>query len=65
MRQVVDLSKPLEAFTIITSGESGQPLNKHYDDQTPLWLNGGYLKVTMDWDEIKNENWDHLILEPR
>jgi penicillin amidase len=65
MRQVVDLSQPLDAFTVITSGQSGQPLNKHYDDQTTLWLNGGYPRVTMDWEHIKNEDWDHLILNPR
>jgi penicillin amidase len=65
MRQIIDLSQPLDALTVITSGQSGQPLNKHYDDQTPLWLNGGYLRVTMDWEHIKNEHWDHLILNPR
>ncbi|HTK81506.1 MAG TPA: penicillin acylase family protein [Bacteroidota bacterium] len=65
MRHIVDLSQPLDGLMVITSGESGQPLNKHYDDQTSLWLNGGYRSVTIDWSRINNESWDHLILQPR
>jgi len=64
MRQVVDLADSLSSSLIITSGQSGQPLHKHYDDQTPLWLNGGYLNVTLDWSEIRKAKWDHLVLKP-
>ena len=64
MRQVVDLIDPLTAYTVITSGQSGQPLHQHYDDQTPLWLNGAYQIVTMDWNEITTSNWRQLILKP-
>ncbi len=64
MRQVVDLARPSGAWTVITSGESGQALNKHYDDQTSLWLNGGYHRVTTDWQEISQASWDHLELVP-
>ncbi len=64
MRQVVDLGDSLSSSLIITSGESGQPLHQHYNDQTPLWLNGGYLNVTMDWNEIRDAKWDHLLLKP-
>ncbi|HYQ87374.1 MAG TPA: penicillin acylase family protein [Bacteroidota bacterium] len=62
MRQVIDMAEPLTADMVITSGESGQPLFKHYNDQTPLWLTGGYHKVTIDWNEIKKSSWDHLVL---
>jgi len=64
MRQVVDLARPLEGFYVITGGQSGQPLNEHYDDQAPLWLNGGYVRVSADWDEIREAPWDRLTLEP-
>ncbi|MBI1805224.1 MAG: penicillin acylase family protein [Ignavibacteriae bacterium] len=64
MRQIVDLADSLSSFLIITSGQSGQPLHRHYNDQTPLWLNGGYVKVTMDWKEIQSAKWDHLTLKP-
>ncbi len=64
MRFVIDLKNPLVSYSVITSGESGQPLHKHYDDQTPLWLNGAYHSVTMDWDEIRSQKQDHLRLQP-
>jgi len=64
MRQVVDLARPLEGFYVLTGGQSGQPLHEHYDDQAPLWLNGGYIRVSSDWAEIGEAPWDRLTLEP-
>jgi penicillin amidase len=63
-RIVVDMAKPLEYYSVITTGQSGQPLYKHYDDQTTLWLNGVYRKVIMDENEIKNSGWRKLTLTP-
>jgi penicillin G amidase len=64
MRFVIDLSDPHTAHTVITSGQSGQPMHRHYDDQTPLWLNGGYQSLSTDWTEIKRQTWEHLQLHP-
>ncbi|MBI4809937.1 MAG: penicillin acylase family protein, partial [Ignavibacteriales bacterium] len=65
MRQVVDMAKPTSSYAVITLGQSGQPLHEHYDDQVSLWLNGGYRETTIDWTEIKNQKWKHLILKPK
>ena len=65
MRQIIDFANPSVASTVITLGQSGQPLNKHYDDQMALWLNGGYHMVTINWSDIKKSGWQHLELEPR
>jgi penicillin G amidase len=65
MRRIVDLAHPQIVSTIITLGQSGQPLHRHYDDQTSLWLNGGYKKISTDWNEIRNQNWELLILKPK
>jgi len=62
MRQVVDLADPERGSIVITSGESGQPLNAHYDDQTPLWLNGGYIDMSLNWDELFRLAPSHLTL---
>jgi len=64
MRQIVDLASPARAFTVIPLGQSGQPLNAHYDDQVSLWLNGGYHRITIDWSEMPASKYDHLILSP-
>ncbi len=65
MRQIVDMSSPTNAYRVLTLGQSGQPLHKYYKDQVSLWLNGGYRETTIDWNEIRNKKWEHLILEPR
>jgi len=44
-RQVVDLAAPDEAGMIITSGESGNPLSRHYRDQVGAWWNGRLARV--------------------
>ncbi len=62
MRQVIDLAKPNSASIVLTLGQSGQPLHQHYNDQTPLWLNGGYHTVTTNWNEIRKAKWNHLEL---
>jgi penicillin amidase len=64
MRFIVDMSQPEDAFIVNTTGESGQPFHQHYNDQTPLWLNGGYVSMTMNWGEITAAHWDHMVLEP-
>jgi penicillin amidase len=64
MRQIADLSDSTSLLIVITTGESGQPLNQHYDDQTPLWLNGEYHRLIMDWSEMERSGWDLLTLRP-
>ncbi len=64
-RQIVDLAKPLSRFSIITTGQSGQPLHKHYSDQTLLWLNGDYKYISMKRNEIENSGWKKLELAPQ
>jgi penicillin amidase len=64
MRQIVDLSDSTSLLLIITSGESGQPLNRHYDDQTQLWLNGEYHRLLMARSDIERASFDLLTLRP-
>jgi penicillin amidase len=64
MRQIVDLSDSSSFLIVITSGESGQPLHRHYSDQTPLWLNGEYHRLIMDRSQIEQSGWDLLTFQP-
>lgn len=64
MRQVIDLGRPLEGYFVLTGGQSGQAFHEHYSDQAPLWLNGGYIRMTMDPAEVRSSSWDRLVLEP-
>ncbi len=64
MRQIIDLANPSQAFMVNQLGQSGQALNTHYNDQIPLWLNGGYRTVSIDWNYIHAQKWDRLELLP-
>ncbi len=64
IRQIVDFATPGAARTILPSGQSGQVLHKHYDDQTHLWLNGGYKTVRTSIPPEEDARWQHLTLEP-
>jgi penicillin G amidase len=48
MRFIVDMANPSLAYTVIPTGQSGQPLHRHYRDQTQLWLDGRYKTSSMD-----------------
>jgi penicillin G amidase len=48
MRIIVDLANPAVAHTVIPTGQSGQPLHRHYKDQTQLWLDGRYKTTSMN-----------------
>jgi penicillin amidase len=64
MRQIVDLADSTSLLIIITTGQSGQPLHKHYDDQAKLWLNGLYHRLSIDRRKIEQSGWDLLTLHP-
>ena len=64
LRQIIDLSNIKNSVSVITTGQSGHPLSKHYKDQTPLWLAGEYHQSLIDSTAIHNSNFDLLILTP-
>jgi penicillin amidase len=64
MRQIVDLADPSTAYMVLPLGQSGQPLQDHFDDQTTFWLKGGYRTTTLDMEKVRNTGWRKLILTP-
>ena len=58
MRKIVDFANIDSALSIITTGQSGQPADKHYRDQAPLWVEGKYHRALMNHDQIKNGELD-------
>ena len=62
MRFIVDLADPSAAHTVIPTGQSGQPLHRHYKDQTQLWLDGRYKITSME--EVQGLHYKILTLEP-
>jgi penicillin G amidase len=47
-RGVFDFSDPDSSVFIISTGESGHPLSRHYDDLSALWRRSEYVPMSLD-----------------
>jgi len=63
-RRVIDFSDVENAKAIIPTGQSGNVFSKHYNDQTEKYLNGEFIKMMMNKEEIKASK-DVLVLLPK
>jgi penicillin G amidase len=62
-RMLVDLGDLDNSRAILPTGESGQPLSRHWGDQTPLWLRGELHPMWFTRARILDP--DVLVLRPR
>ena len=49
-RGVYDFADPDSSVFIISTGQSGHPLSRHYDDLGELWRRGEYIPMTLNPD---------------
>jgi penicillin amidase len=63
-RQIIDLSDFRNSVCVLSSGESGHFLDRFYDDQIPLWLEGRYHPMLFDADDIQVKAAGILRLKP-
>ena len=49
-RSVIDLADPDSSVFITSTGQSGHPLSRHYDDLAGLWRRGEYIGMSLDPD---------------
>ena len=47
-RGVYDFADPDSSVFIISTGQSGHPLSRHYDDLSELWRRGDYIPMSLD-----------------
>lgn len=64
LRAIYDLGDLANAQFIITPGQSGNPLSRHWNDMTKEWANGGHFAIETNRDRLRADG-DILILEPR
>jgi penicillin amidase len=62
-RRVIDFSDIENAWSILPTGQSGNPFSPHYDDQTPLYVQGKFRKMKMNAADIKKSS-TLLLLKP-
>lgn len=63
LRTVVDLADLDNSWSVLPTGQSGQPYAKHWGDQTPLWLRGDLKPMPLSRARIDAEG--TLVLRAR
>lgn len=64
MRMIVDLGDLANSVTVHTTGQSGHPYSKHYDDMIELWRNIKYHSMLWTQEQVDEATVDRLILSP-
>ena len=64
-RRIIDYSDVANnSWSILPTGQSGNPFSPHYDDQAELYVKGAFRKMLLDTEEIKNSSQEVLTLLP-
>lgn len=63
-RGVYDFADPDSSVFIISTGQSGHPLSRHYDDLSVLWRRGEYVPMSLDPALARAAATGVSILEP-
>jgi penicillin amidase len=64
MRMIVDLPNFANSLQTHTTGQSGQPLNKHYSDMVLLWRDVQYAPFYFDRAALDKVREGVLVLQP-
>lgn len=52
-RRVIDFSDIENSWSILPTGQSGNPMSKHYNDQAQMYIEGKFRKMKMNKKEIQ------------
>ncbi|RMH49494.1 MAG: penicillin acylase family protein [Alphaproteobacteria bacterium] len=63
-RGVYDFGDPDSSVFIISTGQSGHPLSRHYDDLGERWRRGEYIPMSLDKDLARAAALGTIVLEP-
>ncbi|MEM9580474.1 MAG: penicillin acylase family protein, partial [Pseudomonadota bacterium] len=64
-RGVYDFADPDSSVFVISTGQSGHFLSRHYDDLGTLWRRGEYIPMSLDSDLARAANVGITVLTPR
>lgn len=64
IRRIVDFSTPHRSYSVLPTGQSGNPLSEFYGDQTDLWLNGQYRYIYQDSTFFRETSYQTMRLLP-
>ena len=52
-RRIIDFSDIENSWSILPTGQSGNPMSKHYEDQSEMFVNGKFRKMKLNKKEIE------------
>jgi penicillin amidase len=64
-RGVYDFADPDSSLFVISTGQSGHPLSRHYDDLGELWRRGEYIPMSLDPDLARAAAVGVTVLRPQ
>ena len=62
-RRIIDFSDIENSWSVLPTGQSGNPMSKHYSDQTALYVAGKFRKMKLNKKEIIKTS-TKLLLQP-
>ena len=65
MRIILDFDDIDNAMSILPTGQSGNILSDHYDDQTEMYANGQFRKMRMNREDIEANQTGRLLIKPK
>jgi penicillin G amidase len=63
-RRIVNFADVENSYSILPTGQSGNPLSDHYNDQAEMYVNGEWRKMLINEDEIEEQTTDLLKFVP-
>ncbi len=63
-RRIIDFSDIENGWSILPTGQSGNPFSDHYEDQARMYNKGEYRKMMMNREEIVTSSKSLLIFRP-
>ncbi|WP_282116658.1 penicillin acylase family protein [Cellulophaga baltica] len=63
-RRIIDFSDVENSISILPTGQSGNMLSNHYQDQAKMYVNGEFRKMMMNKEEIKSSAESVLLFKP-
>ena len=64
-RGVYDFTDPDSSIFITSTGQSGHPLSRHYDDLAKLWRRGEYITMSLDEGLARAASVGETVLTPK
>ena len=63
-RAIYNMASTDDSMFIISTGQSGHVLSRHYDDLGTIWRTGDYIPMSLNHEVIRNSAIGRTVLEP-